>query len=181
MLEDHEGMRLHSQHGMGHMWAPQNSPAARATRYGHGLSRRRTREKTGRRTRLWRYLYGKFMELKQYKFHKSSSSRDGGIITWRFLRRVSLGWPAPPALRLALRYICAKSHSLCQEHSLPRDGSPVLESICAVPPQKSVGLFYVRVGCSVAWNSKMDTNSLEWNERPRAVPFHSNGSNPVEI
>ena len=27
----------------------------------------------------------------------------------------------------------------------------------------------------------MDTNSLEWNERPRVVSFHSNRSNPVEI
>ena len=27
----------------------------------------------------------------------------------------------------------------------------------------------------------MDTNSLEWNERPRIVSFHSNRSNPVEI
>ena len=50
---------------------------------------------------------------------------------------------------------------------------PVFGSSCAVPPQKSVGLFSVRVGCSVAWNFRMDTNSLEWNERPRVVlvPF----------
>ena len=27
----------------------------------------------------------------------------------------------------------------------------------------------------------MDTNSLEWNERPRVVSFHSNPSNPVEV
>ena len=40
-------MRWHSEHGMGHMWAPQDSPAAGATRYGDGLTRRRTREKTG--------------------------------------------------------------------------------------------------------------------------------------
>ena len=45
-------MRWHSEHGMGHLWAPQNSPTAGARRYGHGLTRRRTREKTGRRTRL---------------------------------------------------------------------------------------------------------------------------------
>ena len=30
-------------------------------------------------------------------------------------------------------------------------------------------------------NFRMDTNRLEWNERPRAVSFHSNRSNPVEI
>ena len=57
-------MRWHSQHGMGHMWAPQDSSAAGATRYGHGLTRRRTREKTGWRTRLWRQISGKIVELK---------------------------------------------------------------------------------------------------------------------
>ena len=46
-----------------YMWAPKDSPAAGATRYGHGLTRRRRREKTGRRTRLWRYISGKFVEL----------------------------------------------------------------------------------------------------------------------
>ena len=40
-----------------YMWAPKDSPAAGATRYGHGLTRRRTREKTGRLTRLWRYIW----------------------------------------------------------------------------------------------------------------------------
>ena len=48
-----DGMRWHREHGMGHMWAPKDSPAAGATRYGHGLTRRRTREKTGRPMRLW--------------------------------------------------------------------------------------------------------------------------------
>ena len=52
-------MRWHSEHGMVHLWAPQDSPAAGARRYGHGLTRRCTREKTGRRTRLWRYIAGK--------------------------------------------------------------------------------------------------------------------------
>ena len=42
-----DGMIWHSEHGMGHMWVPKDSPAAGATRYGHGLARRRTREKTG--------------------------------------------------------------------------------------------------------------------------------------
>ena len=37
-------MRWHSEHGMGRMWAPKDSPATGATRYGHGLTRRRTRE-----------------------------------------------------------------------------------------------------------------------------------------
>ena len=45
--------RCHSEHGMGHLWAPQDSPAAGARRYGHGLTKRRTRGKTGRGTRLW--------------------------------------------------------------------------------------------------------------------------------
>ena len=57
-------MKWHSQHGMGHMWAPQDSPVAGATRNGHGLTRRRTKEKTGRQTRLWRYISGKIVELK---------------------------------------------------------------------------------------------------------------------
>ena len=56
-------MRWHSQHGMGRMWTPQNSPAAGATRYGHVLTRRRTREKPGQRTRLWRYISGEIAEL----------------------------------------------------------------------------------------------------------------------
>ena len=56
----------------------------------------------------------------------------------------------------------------------PRDGTPVSGSSCAVPPQKSVGLFSVQVSCSVAWKFRMDTNGLEWNERPRVVSFHSN-------
>ena len=59
----------------------------------------------------------------------------------------------------------------------PRDGPPVFWSSCTFPPQMSVGLFSVRVGCS-AWKIRMDPNSLEWNERPRVVSFHSNRSNP---
>ena len=49
-------MRWHNQHEMGHMWGLQDSPAVGATRYGHGLTRWRTRKKTGRRTRFWRYF-----------------------------------------------------------------------------------------------------------------------------
>ena len=45
-------MRWHSEHGIEQMWAPQDSPAAGARRYGHGLTRRLAREKTGRRTRF---------------------------------------------------------------------------------------------------------------------------------
>ena len=33
---------------------------------------------------------------------------------------------------------------------------------------------------SVARLPSMDTNSLEWNERPRIASFHSNRSNPAE-
>ena len=153
------GMRWHSEHEMGHMWAPKDSPAAGPTRYGHGLTRRRTWEKTERRTRLWRYISGKIVELMSRKFQASSSSRDGDIITSRFSRKVRLRWLAPPALRLALRYICMKSHYLSTR--CPRDGTPLFGSSCAVPPQKSVGLFPVRVGCSVAWKFRMDTKT--WN------------------
>ena len=35
------------------MQMPQDSPAAVATRYAHGLTRRLTTEKTERQTRLW--------------------------------------------------------------------------------------------------------------------------------
>ena len=150
---------------VGHMWASKDSPAAGATRYGHGLTRRRTREKTGRRTRPWRNISCKIVELMSEKFQESSSSRDDDITTSRLSPKVRLGWLAPPAPRLALRYICMKIHSLSSTRC-PRDGTPVFGSSCAVPPQKSVGLFYVRVGCSVAWKFRMDTNSLEWNERP---------------
>ena len=113
-------MSWNSEHGMGHMWAPQDSPAAGARRYGHGLTinRRRTRERTARRTRLWRYISGKNVELIQ-KFQGSSSSRDGDIITSRPFPKVRLGWLEPPALSFTLRYICLQSRSLYQEHSLP--------------------------------------------------------------
>ena len=101
------------------MWAPKDSPAAGATRYGHGLTRRRTREKTGRRTKLWRYISGKIVELMSEKFQELSLSRDGDGITFRLCPKVRLGWIAPPALRLALRYVRMKSRSLCQQHTLP--------------------------------------------------------------
>ena len=45
-------------------------------------------------------------------FQESSSSRDGDIITSRLFPRMPLGWLAPPALRLALRYICVQSFSV---------------------------------------------------------------------
>ena len=73
------------------------------------------------------------------------------------------------AVCLHVRFLCVKKSTRC-----PRDGTPVFGSSCAVPPQKSVGLFSFRVGCSVAWKFRMDTNSMEWNERPRVrslVPF----------
>ena len=59
-------MRWHSEHGMEHLWAPQDSPVAEARRYGLGLTRRRKREKTRRRTSLWRYVSGKNVELMSY-------------------------------------------------------------------------------------------------------------------
>ena len=76
-------MRWHSEHGMGHTWAPKDSPAAGLTRYGHDVSKRRTREKTGWRTTLWRYITGKIVELMsviQNSGVYSSSSRGGDII-----------------------------------------------------------------------------------------------------
>ena len=111
------GMRWHSGHGLGNMWAPKDSPVAGATRYCYGLIRRRTKGKTRRRTRLWRYISGKIVEPRSQKFQESSSSRDGDM---------RLGWLAPPALRLALSYICMRSHPLCQEHSLPTWRHPCL-------------------------------------------------------
>ena len=54
------------------------------------------------------------------------SSRDGDIITSRLSAKVRLGWLAPPALRLALQYICMKIHCLCQEQSLPTWRHPCL-------------------------------------------------------
>ena len=52
-------MRWHSEHEMGHFWASQESLAAGPRRYGHDLTRRRAREKTGRRASLWRHISGK--------------------------------------------------------------------------------------------------------------------------
>ena len=52
-----DGMRWDRYCGMGHMWAAKDSPAAEVTRYGHGLTRRHTREKTGQRTRLAKYFW----------------------------------------------------------------------------------------------------------------------------
>ena len=109
-------MRWHSENAMGHLWASQDSPAAGARRYGHGLTRRSTREKTARRTILWRYISGKFLELMSWKCQESSSSRDSDIIISRLLPEVRLGWLAPPALRLALRYICMQSSRALVAH-----------------------------------------------------------------
>ena len=53
----------------------------------------------------------------------------------------------------------------------PRDGTPVFGSSCAVPPQKSVGLFSVRVGCSVAWNPKWTQLGMERTTTSSLVPF----------
>ena len=97
---------------MGHLWAPQDSPAAGARRYGHGLTRRRTREKTGRRTRLWPYISGTIVELMSQKCQKASSSRDGDIITSRLVPKVRLGWLAPPAEACLAVYLHAKSFSV---------------------------------------------------------------------
>ena len=106
-------MRWHGEHGMGDMWAPKDSPAAGATRYRHGVTRRRAREKTGRRTRLAIYFWQNCGTAVSHEiFQESSSSRDGDIITSRLFPRMPLGWLAPPALRLALRYICVQSFSV---------------------------------------------------------------------
>ena len=55
--------------------------------------------------------FRQIVELKSWKFQESSS-RDGDIITSRLFPRVPRGRLAPPALRLALRYIFMRSHSL---------------------------------------------------------------------
>ena len=126
-------------------------------------------------------IFAKYSPSKMsQKFQESSSSRDGGITTSRVSPKVRRGWLAPPALRLALRYFCMNFILCVKSTRCPRDGTPAFGSSCAVPPQKSVGLFSLRVGCSVAWKFGMDTNSLEWNERPRVVSFHSNRSSPVK-
>ena len=46
------------------VWAPYDTPAAGAIRYGHSLTRRRTREKTGGRTRPRRHISSKIVEMK---------------------------------------------------------------------------------------------------------------------
>ena len=165
-------MRWHSEHGMGHVWAPKDSPAAGATRYGHGLTRRRTREKTGRRTRLWRYISGKFVELMSEISGVVVEPRwRYSIITSRLFPKVRLGWLAPHALESCLALYLRENSFCVKSTRCPRDGTPVFRLSCAVPPQKSVGLFSVRVGCLEiqVWTQ----NSLEWNERPRIASFHS--------
>ena len=112
--------------------------------------------KDGAANEILAIYFWKNVELMSQKCQKSLSRRDGDIITSRLLPKVRLGCLAPPALRLALRYICLQSRSLCS-----CDGTPVFGSSCAVPPQQSVGLFSVRVGCSVAWKFRLDTNT--WN------------------
>ena len=64
-------------------------------------------------------------EVHIIEIQESSSSRDGDIITFRSFPRVPLGWLVLPALRLALRYICVRSHAPSFTRC-PRDGTPVL-------------------------------------------------------
>ena len=160
-------MRWPSERGMGHLWAPQDLPAAGARRYGHALTRRRTRKQTGRRTRLWRYISGKIVELMSQKCPKSSSSRYGDIITCRLLPMVRLGWLAPPD------EACPAVDSHQKSFSVSRVPAAHVTALlsrgrAARSRRKSqlAGLFFVRVGCSVAWKFRMDTNGLGWNERP---------------
>ena len=73
-------------------------------------------------------------------------------------------------------YLHAKSFSVSK--ALAAHVTAPLSS-CAVPPQSQLGYFDIfdsgwLLGCL---EFKMDTNSLEWNERPRVVSFHSNRSN----
>ena len=112
-------MRWHGEHGIGHMWAPKASTAVGAMRCGHDLFD-------------WEAYEGKYWAANEtlaiYRwqncgtdviFQESSSSRDDDIVTCRLFPKVRLGWLAPPALRLALRYICMQSHYLRLQHSLP--------------------------------------------------------------
>ena len=99
--------------------------------------RRRTGEKAGRRSRLTRCTHsGKMVELKlieiigvvvaprlrcvvfapRRRYHTSTSLTPPQYVfpegaTWR--------WLAPLALTLSSRYVCRRSHSPCQEHTLP--------------------------------------------------------------
>ena len=79
-----------------------------------------------------------------------------------------------------MRYIARKVFPCDKSNRCPRDVTPVYGLSCAIPPQTSVGLYAVRVGCSVVCNFNMGTNCLEWNERSRVLSFHSSRSNPVE-
>ena len=164
-------MRCHSEHGMGHMWAPKDSPAAGATRYGHGLTRRRTREKTGRRTRLWRYISGKFVELMSWKFQESSSSRDGDIITSRLSPKVRLGWLAPPALRLALRYICMKGPSVSR--AFAAHVTAPLSSGRAARSRRKIQLGYLLFGSVVRLPGNPEWTQTAWSGTNVLVPFQS--------
>ena len=75
--------------------------------------------KDGAANEILAIYFWKNVELMSQKCQKSLSRRDGDIITSRLLPKMRLKWLAPPALRLALRYICMQSRSLCEEHSLP--------------------------------------------------------------
>ena len=138
--------------------------------------------------------YTSFFGTRQDGLYFFTTGRDGKSkyvpgTTWAS-QNMKIFWAviAPPLLRVRIKKLEALTMAqlckaiLCVKSTrCPRDGTPVFGSRCAVPPQKPVGLFSGRVGCSFAWKFKMDTNSLEWNERPRIVSFHSNRSNPVEI
>ena len=154
------GMRWHSEHGMGHLRAPQDSPAAGARRYGHGLTKSRTREKMGRRMRLWRYISGKIVEPRSQKFQESSSSRDGDM---------RLGWLAPPALRLALSYICMRSHPLSRALAA-HVTAPLSTGRVAWSRHKSQ-LGYFRFGCVLTSFGRVGTVGMERGYSWSFVPF----------
>ena len=62
------------------------------------------------------------------------------------------------------------------------DGTPVFGSTCAVPPQNSVGIFSVPVGCAVAWIQNGHKQlRMKRTITSTVVSFHSNRSTQVEI
>ena len=104
-------------------------------------------------------------------FQESLSSRDGDIITSRFFRKGPLGWLAPPALRLVLRYICSKVCLRAKSVTAAHMMAPLSqEPICAVPPQVSWVIFRSGplLGCL-----EFKIDSLERDEQPRVVSFHT--------
>ena len=131
------------------MWAPRDSPASGATRFGHDLTKRRTMETTGWRTRRYRNS--------------------------RLSPKVRLGWLRPPALRLALRYICMKSIICVNSTRCPREGNPCLRVKLRGPAAKVSWVIF----CSGRLLGSLETQNghkqleMERTATSSLVPFRS--------